>query len=74
MSSEDLEKLKTLQDHKCAVCNRNEEEIGGRLFVDHNHENGKVRGLLCNSCNSAIGYFSDNISRMESAIKYIQNN
>ncbi len=73
MSSEDLNKLKELQDNKCAIC-RKEESKRFRLFVDHNHKTGKVRGLLCNSCNSAIGYFSDDIELMKSGIQYIINN
>ena len=53
----------------CAICggvNVN----GRRLAVDHEHETGKVRGLLCDKCNLAIGLFDD-INNLASAIKYL---
>lgn len=43
----------------CLVC-RGVNEDGERLHVDHDHETGKVRGLLCNRCNVALGYAGDN--------------
>jgi hypothetical protein len=42
--------------------------------VDHNHSSGKVRGLLCNRCNRAIGMFEDSPELLLSAISYLQDN
>lgn len=42
-----------------------------RRYGNHNHENGTVRGLLCNPCNIAIGNFKDDINRLKGAIKYL---
>jgi hypothetical protein len=42
------------------------------LFVDHNHTSGKVRGLLCKKCNSAIGLFRDDIGILNEAIAYLK--
>ena len=53
---------------KCAICGKN-----SKLVIDHNHKNGKFRGLLCSSCNSGLGYFKDCIETMYSAINYIKN-
>lgn len=44
---------------------------GKRLYVDHCHKTGRVRGLLCNRCNSAIGLFDEDPARMRWASNYI---
>ncbi len=56
------------QDGKCAICLQ---EPGSRLHVDHCHETGRVRGLLCFTCNSAIGKLGDDVERLRRAIKYL---
>lgn len=43
-----------------------------RLSVDHCHVTGKVRGLLCNSCNVGLGYFMDSIVKLDKAIVYLR--
>ena len=60
------------QNGLCKIC-------GGlsnrkRLSVDHCHETGRVRGLLCERCNSFIGRVKDDVSILKSAIDYLQNN
>ena len=42
------------------------------LAVDHNHETGKIRGLLCINCNSGIGKLGDSITMLKKAIKYLE--
>lgn len=65
-----LDMLKA-QESKCAVCDLPEKEnINGRLCVDHNHETGKVRGLLCNSCNRALGFLQDDAQVLYNLYKY----
>src|SRR5260370_15188668 len=44
------------QDFSCYLCGDDE----STMYIDHNHESGKVRGLLCNSCNRGIGLLKDN--------------
>jgi transposase len=56
------------QNGRCAICGNG---VDGRLTVDHNHETGAIRGLLCPTCNSAIGLLKDNIEYLHSAIKYL---
>lgn len=55
----------------CAIC-RKVRPNGRRLHVDHCHESGAVRGLLCYSCNTGLGAFRDNPDVMVAAIEYLQ--
>lgn len=57
----------------CAICGRVEEPDGRRLSIDHDHNTGEVRGILCNNCNNGIGSFGDDIEGMHKAISYLQN-
>jgi hypothetical protein len=43
------------------------------LSIDHCHETGKVRGLLCDACNTGIGRFSDQVDLLQKAIDYLEN-
>lgn len=56
----------------CAICDTHQNEIGKPLYVDHDHETGEVRGLLCMKCNAGLGLFNDEIESVESAIKYLK--
>lgn len=58
------------QDGLCAGCGRD----GVKLFVDHNHESGLVRGLLCPPCNLSLGLAGDRPEILESAAKYLLEN
>lgn len=58
----------------CAICGSHESELKQKLHVDHCHKTGKVRGLLCVCCNSAIGKMKDDVSILKSAVKYLENN
>jgi hypothetical protein len=57
------------QNNLCAVC-KNPPNINN-LAVDHCHKTGKVRGLLCQSCNSGIGKLRDNKELLLAAIQYL---
>ena len=62
------------QNHKCKICEIDELNAGKKgLSVDHNHENLQIRGLLCGSCNRAIGLFKENINTLEKAIEYLKD-
>jgi len=58
------------QNGKCAICQR---EFIGSGHIDHDHETNIVRGLLCKSCNTAIGFFKENSESMRRAAEYIEN-
>lgn len=61
------------QNGVCAICggiNTN----GRRLYVDHNHETGKIRALLCCLCNNLIGNAKEDIIILRSVINYLKEN
>lgn len=60
------------QDSKCAICAKHFKN-NFNLHIDHCHTTGKVRGLLCNKCNQAIGLFGENVAKMRLAIEYLVN-
>lgn len=64
---EDYEKKYLEQEGKCEVC-KNPQPT---LFVDHNHKTGKIRGLLCPSCNAGLGCFKDSTKIMQNAVIYL---
>lgn len=64
------------QNFVCSICGKENFAMGqnhsGCLVVDHNHETGKVRGLLCHNCNRALGLFKDNPSVLQKAFEYLK--
>ena len=54
----------------CAICHRTNEN-GRALSVDHDHETGVVRGLLCSNCNTMIGLAQESTETLAAAIEYL---
>lgn len=67
------EYLLNYQNKCCAICKKTIGEVGKKLFIDHCHTTGKIRGLLCHNCNIGVGGFKDDIGILKSAIEYIEN-
>jgi hypothetical protein len=71
--------MESAQEGVCAICGRPERRaIRGRegvrrLSVDHCHETGKIRALLCGDCNTFIGFAEESGDRLSAAIAYIQS-
>lgn len=66
------EELLKSQDHACAICRSTDpRHWSGRFQIDHDHDTGKVRGLLCASCNGGLGLFRDDPKRLAVAITYL---
>jgi Recombination endonuclease VII. len=59
------------QGGKCKICRRKVRKAA-RLYVDHDHKTGRVRGLLCPSCNMGIGCFQDNPKLLKAAQRYVE--
>lgn len=63
------------QDNRCALCKSDDPTHWSNQFqVDHDHETGRVRGLLCASCNGGLGLFKDDPILLAEAIDYLLNN
>lgn len=71
ISLDKYNELFQIQKGLCAICDSSCKS-GKRLSVDHNHDTGEVRGLLCRICNTAIGFFGDDIKKLRKAIAYIE--
>ncbi len=65
----EYDELVIKQKNKCSIC-PNE----GNLVVDHSHITGKIRGLLCSTCNVGLGMFKENIELLEASIRYLKIN
>lgn len=64
------------QNNKCAICrcDSGSNNRGDKLAVDHCHSSGKIRGLLCHKCNTALGLLNDSQEVLQSAITYLTSN
>jgi len=71
LSLEDFEAMRTEQQNRCAVC-LHELLPGMGTHVDHDHDTGKVRALLCHNCNVGLGLFSDSPEVLKAAIIYLE--
>jgi hypothetical protein len=60
------------QGDGCAICgNKTTDSTGRLLSIDHDHDTGEVRGLLCHSCNVALGLFKEDPELLAEAIRYL---
>ncbi len=70
LTVEDYFDLLQTQDNRCAIC-KGESNGRGDFHVDHCHETGKVRGLLCAKCNLLLGHANDDTKLLRAAIGYL---
>ena len=74
ISRDDFDAMYSEQNGCCAICQTPEPSGRYDTFnVDHDHDTGKVRGLLCRKCNMSLGGFGDNISTLQKAIDYLKS-
>lgn len=73
MTLEEYESINTSQKGICAICKNPPRGGYKHLVVDHCHETGNIRGLLCNTCNRAIGLFKDSPELLSNASEYLRN-
>ncbi len=73
LSEKDIARLLVGQESRCAICLYEFDVKAKRSFhIDHDHSTGAVRGLLCTTCNLALGLLGDDLKRVEMAISYLQ--
>lgn len=68
MTLAEWDALFSKQRGACSICRRPRP-----LCVDHCHSSGKIRGLLCRKCNSALGMLDDSIELVRRAVKYLRS-
>lgn len=72
ITPEDYDRLFAEQDGKCALCKTPSDWRPRRgLRIDHCHVTGVIRGLLCDSCNSALGRLGDTVDGLTKALNYL---
>ena len=59
------------QGGACALCNTHQSEFNKSLCTDHDHETGKVRGLLCIMCNTALAQLGDSKESIKKVLGYV---
>lgn len=69
LSLEDIDKILIEQQYKCKLCGAS--LIETKRCIDHDHKTGKVRGILCQCCNTGLGMFHDDPKQLSLAIRYI---
>ena len=72
---EPLWHLSLLREHdfKCAICGATQSDASkAELSIDHDHETGKIRGVLCGNCNNGLGRFKDDIDLLRKAVSYLE--
>jgi hypothetical protein len=74
ISRENLNEMLKERNYKCDICGNESDHRYDKLCVDHSHTTGKVRGLLCFSCNVMIGQSKENIDVLKNAINYLKEN
>jgi len=72
ISIEDYNRRFKKQSGCCVICGIHQSELDVSLSVDHDHETGIVRGLLCRNCNTLLGHSHDDPQILENAITYLK--
>jgi hypothetical protein len=71
LSADEVDAMLEKQGGGCAICGALPERLGS-LHLDHDHDTGRIRGLLCLSCNQALGHFRDRAELLRRAADYLE--
>lgn len=72
MAPEDWDRMFAEQNGCCAICGRHEDDSVGRLHVDHCHDTGRIRALLCQACNVTLGKMRESPELLRAAADYLE--
>lgn len=72
LSVEEFNEMISAQGNRCAICGK-KEPYKRVLSIDHDHQTGKVRGLLCTRCNTVLGMLNDNIELLNKMEEYLKS-
>ena len=73
LTEDDYNRIYDEQKGCCVLCGKHQSELKLTLCIDHDHETGRIRGLLCSNCNMALGLLKDDVEIMQKAIEYIMS-
>ena len=73
LAPDDYIKLFDTAKGRCEICGIHQAELNYHLVVDHCHKTGKIRGLLCKRCNSAIGLLDEDQARLDKCKEYLND-
>jgi len=73
ITANDYKTIFDRQSGNCAICGEHQSEIKKRLHVDHDHNTGAIRGLLCYNCNLMVGNSHDNPDLLRKGAEYLEN-
>lgn len=71
VTAEDIAAMRQAQKGRCAICL--DDIAGQNEHLDHDHRTGKIRGLLCGTCNKGLGQFMDDPLVLQSALEYLKS-
>ena len=69
---EERDELLAEQDGRCAACGTDNPGTKLGFMVDHDHDTGRIRGILCHHCNAALGHAKDDTQRLAGMILYLR--
>ena len=72
ISPQDLVAMFKAQEYKCACCSDLLPEVTRHVHIDHDHNTGAVRGVVCRDCNMALAYGRDDPARLRAAADYLE--
>lgn len=72
LTVEEYNRIAEGQQNKCLICGAQFSDEN-RIHVDHDHNTGVVRGMLCRSCNTLLGMAKDDVNILKNAIEYLNN-